>query len=72
METETTAVRSPGAARMARYRARRRKGLRCLLIELTEAEVGALIRRGFVYPGDRPDPAAIRRGLYAFLADHLR
>jgi hypothetical protein len=56
---------------MRRHRNRRRKGLRVLLIELRETEVDVLIRRKRLSHGDRADPAAVRRALYAFLDDHL-
>jgi hypothetical protein len=72
METETTSVRSPGAVRMARHRSRRRKGLRCLTIELRETEIDTLIRRGWLHHDARPDVAALRKALYGFLDDHLR
>jgi len=44
--TAKSAGRSPAAERMRLYRERRRSGLRCLLIELRETEIDALIRRG--------------------------
>jgi hypothetical protein len=63
---------SPGAMRMVRHRNRRRKGLRCVTIELRESEVDALIRRGVLSHDNRVDPAAVRRALYAFFDDTLR
>jgi hypothetical protein len=36
----------PSAHRMARHRDRRRKGLRCITIELHETEIDVLIRVG--------------------------
>jgi hypothetical protein len=63
---------SAGALRMARHRNRRRKGLRCITIELREAEVYVLIRRGRLSQDERGDPAAVRKALYGFLDDHLR
>jgi len=41
-------ARSPAAERMRLYRERRRRGLRCLVIELRETEVDALIRGGLL------------------------
>jgi hypothetical protein len=58
--------------RMARHRNRRRKGLRCITIELRETEVDALTRCGRLARDDRAHPAAIRKALYAFLDDTLR
>jgi hypothetical protein len=60
---------SPGARRMARHRDRRRKGLRCITIELRETEIDVLIRRGRLAPGSRGDLTAVRRALYGLLDD---
>jgi hypothetical protein len=61
---------SPGAHRMARHRDRRRKGLRCITIELRETEIDVLIRRGRLARDSRADLAAVRKALYGFR--HLR
>jgi hypothetical protein len=58
--------------RMARHRDRRRKGLRCVTIELREAEVEVLVRRGWLSADDRASPAAVKKGLYGFLDNFLR
>jgi hypothetical protein len=58
---------SAAAVRMARHRERRRNGLRCLTIELSEAEIDQFIRRKRLAPEDRANPAALRRTLYEFL-----
>jgi hypothetical protein len=63
---------SPSAARMARHRQRRRKGLRCVTIELREAEIDMLVRRRRLAPDSRDDLAAVRKALYGFFDDHLR
>ena len=63
---------SPGALRMARHRERRRRGLRCLTIDLRESEIDALIRRGRLAPEGRGDGEEILRALYAFLDEALR
>ena len=44
----TNNARSPAAERMRLHRERRRRGLRCLVIELRETEVDALIRGGLL------------------------
>ena len=49
---------SLAAERMRRYRERRREGLRCLMIELRETEIDALIRDGLLKPETRNDPGA--------------
>src|SRR5271167_5025708 len=48
-------ARSPAAERMRRHRERRRDGLRCLVIELRETEIDALIRRGLLNNETRND-----------------
>jgi hypothetical protein len=72
MNASDGAAPSAGALRMALHRNRRRKGLRCITIEVREAEVEALIRRGHLAQDGRADPAAVRKALYAFLDDRLR
>jgi hypothetical protein len=62
-----TASRSPAAERMRRHRQRRRDGLRCLVIELRETEIDALVIRGLLRPETRNDTPAIIEALYAFL-----
>jgi hypothetical protein len=66
------AAPSPGSHRMTRHRDRRRKGLRCITIELRETEIDVLIRRGRLAGDSRGDLAAVRKALYGFLDDHLR
>jgi hypothetical protein len=68
---EGAATPSPAAMRMRRSRERRRGGLRCLLVELRETEVGALVRRGFLKSDARNEPKAIVLALYAFLESNL-
>jgi hypothetical protein len=63
--------RSTSAARMLRYRERRRKGLRFLGIEMREREIEALVRRGRLHPDHRADSAAVRKALYGFLDQYL-
>jgi hypothetical protein len=64
-------ARSPAAERMRRHRERRRDGLRCLIIELRETEIDALIQRGFLNDETRNDLGAIIDALYQFLDDTL-
>jgi hypothetical protein len=61
--------RSLAAERMRRHRERRRDGLRCLVIELRETEIDALIGSGLLDNEMRNDPGAIIDALYVFL-DH--
>ena len=65
--TVAPATRSAAAERMRRHRERRRKGLRCLMIQLHETEVDALIRSGLLNPEMRNNPRVVRKALYAFL-----
>ena len=65
-------VHSTAAERMRRHRQRRRRNLRCVMVELREREIDALIRRAELPPDDRADHATIRRALYGFFDDHLR
>jgi hypothetical protein len=57
--TAAPATRSAAAERMRRHRERRRDGLRCLMIELRETEIDALVRNTDLY--------AIEMALYEFL-----
>jgi hypothetical protein len=63
----TDAIPSPAAQRMRLHRHRRRVGLRCLMVELRETEIEALIRIGLLKAETRNDPSAIRKALYAHL-----
>ena len=63
----TPATRSAAAQRMRRHRQRRRERLRCLMIELRETEVDALIRSGLLRPETRNNPSAVRKAFYMFL-----
>lgn len=52
---------------MRLHRQRRREGLRCLMVELRETEIDALIRKGFLKQETRNDEHAVREALYAHL-----
>src|ERR1700730_4178349 len=57
-------TQSAGARRMARHRDRRRKGLRCITVEIWGAEIDALVRRGrLATPDSRADLIAVRNAL---------
>ena len=60
-------ARSAAAERMRLHRERRRRGLRCLVIELRETELDAFVRRGFLKSEMRNDQRAIASALYEFL-----
>jgi hypothetical protein len=44
----------------------------CVMVELREREIDALIGRAGLPPDNRADHAAIRKALYGFFDDHLR
>ena len=58
---------SSAAQRMRLHRDRRRKGLRCLTVELRATEIEALVAKGLLKPETRNDPNAIRQALYGYL-----
>ena len=60
----TSPARSAAAERMRAHRQRRRDGLRCLIIEIRDSEINALIGKKTVA---RNDPDAVRDALYAHL-----
>jgi len=66
------ASRSAAAERMKLHRERKKKGMRCLTIELRETEIDALIRNGFLTADTRNDAEAIIDALYAFLDRELK
>ena len=57
---------------MALYRERRRKGLRCVMIELLDVEINMLIRRGWLARDRRADPVALRGAFHVMLDNVLR
>ena len=59
-------ARSPAAERMRLFRERRRKGLRCVTIELHEDEIDALVRMGLLGAEMRNDADSIIEAMYAF------
>ena len=58
---------SPAAQRMRLHRERRRKGLRCLTIELRETEIDGLIHKGLLKTETRNDVSAVLEALYHYL-----
>ena len=65
--TRLTPARSRATERMRLHRARRRHGLRCLIIELRETEIDAVISKGLLTAETRNDASAIRKALYLHL-----
>jgi hypothetical protein len=66
-----TTQRSPAAERMRLHRERKKNGMRCLMIELRETEIDALIREGFLKSDTRNDTAAITDAIYAYFDREL-
>ena len=58
---------SAAAQRMRAHRDRRRKGLRCLMIQLRETEIDVLIKRGLLKADARNDLNAVVHALYHHL-----
>jgi hypothetical protein len=63
--------RSPAAERMRIHRERKRSGMRCLMIELRETEIDALIRKGFLKADIRGDKTALTDAIYAYFDQGL-
>jgi hypothetical protein len=64
--------RKTSAPRMNLLRARRKRKLRCLTIEIREGEIDAMVRRQHLRSGDRTSARAIRDALYLFFDRPLR
>jgi hypothetical protein len=58
---------SAAAERMRRHRQRRRDGFRCLMVELRETEIDALIGLKLLTAETRNDAGAVCDALYAHL-----
>jgi hypothetical protein len=59
------------AERMARYRERRKAGMRCLTLEIRNSEISALIRRGLLDSNKSNDRVAIKTAIYAYFEQTL-
>jgi hypothetical protein len=67
--TEITTIREATAERVRLHRERRRRGLHCLMIEIRDREIDALVRHGLLDGEKRDDTAAIRVAFHQYL-DH--
>ena len=63
--------RSPAAERMRVHRERKKSGMRCVMLELRETEINALIRKGFLKADARNDTSAIVDAIYAYFDREL-
>jgi hypothetical protein len=52
---------------MRLHRARRSAGLRCLMLEVRETEIAALIRKGLLRADSQNDDRAVRDAFYSLL-----
>ena len=68
-----SAAKPPSAVahRMRLDRARRRAGLRSLTLEVREAKIDALVRKGLLHRESERDSKAVRTALYTLLDPHL-
>ena len=57
----------PSATRMARLRERRHRGFRCYSVEVCDADIDALVARGFLDRLRRDDPCAVERAIGGLL-----
>jgi hypothetical protein len=58
---------SRAAERMRLHRERRRRGLRCVTIEVRRSEVDTLIARRLLAPEEQGDGRALRRAIHKLL-----
>ena len=68
---EKESAHSASSRRMRIHRARRKLGLRCVTIPLSEPMLETLVHRGWLPRGERADRKAILRALYSYLDDSL-
>jgi hypothetical protein len=62
-DSNTKAGQRSGALRTARWRLRRQRGYRVYQIEVSAADIKALIARGLLDRQCRDDPNAVERGI---------
>jgi hypothetical protein len=69
--TEIDAIREATANRVRLHRERRRRGMRCLTIEIRDREIAALVRHGLLDGEKRDDTRAIRAAFHQYLDQTL-
>ncbi len=62
---------SNSAERVRAYRHRRRSGLRCVTVRLSEGEIDTLVATQYLAAAARQDPKAIKEATEAFLTEKL-
>jgi hypothetical protein len=60
---------SPSTERSRRYRQRRRRGTRCITVDVNEGEIAALVARGYLPEEARDDPVAIKAAIVVVISD---
>ena len=68
MSTTPTALGS-SASRMKRHRERRRRGTRCVTVDVSQSERDALVVRGYLSEGERDSGKAIKKAIEGVLSD---
>ena len=62
---------TPAAERMRQYRRRRRRGMRCVTVRVSEADIEALVAKGYLAPSGRAEANAIQEAADMFISDAL-
>ena len=65
----TTASRGSSAERSRRHRQRRRQGTRCILVDLDESKLTALVASGYLAQEERADGVAIKKAIETVISD---
>ena len=68
MSTSSAANRS-SAHRSRRHRERRRQGTRCIVVDVNQGELDALVLRGHLSEDERGDGAAIKKAIEGVISD---
>ena len=55
--------------RSRRHRQRRRRGTRCITVDVNEGEIAALVARGYLPEEARDDPVAIKAAIVVVISD---
>ena len=56
---------------MRAFRHRRRRGVRCVRVQVGRAEVDGLVAKGYLPPGDRENTEALEFAASSFISDAL-
>jgi hypothetical protein len=65
----TTPAETRSAARTRRLRARRREGTRCIVVDVNQGELDALVLSGHLSEDERGDGAAIKKAIEGVISD---